>query len=157
MGRNVTSLELRRSGAFARRLAVTGEPPGMSTRAPLPTTCLMSVKDCGGIGLTALRVRSDSWMRVRAPMLFLATTTLAPLAAEEKSMGRLATPAAAAKARTARIEPTMMYVRPRPGRPTSADTFYRHGAVKWNLHGAHHERSARSRGPHEIDDFVGIK
>src|SRR6185503_14961565 len=143
MGRKVTSLLLNRSGALAIRFAVTGEPAGMSTRAPLPTTCLMSVNDSGGSGLTALSVRSDSEIRVRAPIVLFATTTFVPVTLEEKSSGRLATPAAAAKARTASTEPTMMYVRPRPGRPTSADMFYRPRVVKWHLHGAHHERSAR--------------
>ncbi len=102
-------------------LAVTGSPDGMSTRAPLPTTAAMFVKDSGGIGLMALSVRSSAVMRVRAGMLVLATTTLVPSGLAGKRNGALARLAAARNATTARTVPMMMYSRLRRPRPTGAE------------------------------------
>jgi hypothetical protein len=80
---------------------------------------LICVNPCGGAGLTALNIKSEAWILVRAPMLFLATTTCVPPVFVWSSE-RLARPAAAANASTARIAPITMYRRPRRGRPTSA-------------------------------------
>src|ERR1700694_1028650 len=78
MGRWAIAQLLRRSPEAATRLAVTGAPAGMSTRALLPATALISGKYCGGAGATEDSCRSDAWILVRALMLFLATTTLVP-------------------------------------------------------------------------------
>src|SRR5258706_6508130 len=111
-------------------LAVTGSPDGMSTRAPLPTTAAMFVKDSGGIGLMALSVRSSAVMRVRAGMLVLATTTLVPSGLAGKRNGALARLAAAKNATTARTVPMMMYSRLRRPRPTRAE-----GALSGSIRG----------------------
>jgi hypothetical protein len=66
----------------------------------------------------AFSSRSDAWIRVRAAMLFLATTTWVPPDVGD-NRGRLATAAAVPNARTARIAPTTMYIRPLRGRPIS--------------------------------------
>ena len=78
------------------------------TGQPEPATALMSVNDWGGTGLTTLIIRSAAWILVRAFIGVLATTTLVPMGLFEKRRGRLATPAAVAKARTASTVPTMM-------------------------------------------------
>src|ERR1700716_951159 len=102
------SLLLRRSPEAATRLAVTGAPAGMSTRALLPATALISGKYWGGGGATEASWRSDAWILVRALMLFLATTTFVPAALLVGSRERLARPAAVANASTARIAPITM-------------------------------------------------
>src|SRR5579862_1343320 len=89
----------------------------MSTLAPLPVTLLTDVNACGGVGVTDISSRSELWMRVRAPMLFLATTTLVPVPVAGKMYGALARAAAARKATRARAVPMMMYRRLRRGRP----------------------------------------
>ena len=91
-----------------------GMPAGMSTRAPLPATLLTAVNDCGGVGLMLASVRSESWMTVLAWMSWLATTTLTPVVVPW-IRGRLAMPAAVAKASTASTAPMTMYRRPRRG------------------------------------------
>src|ERR1700687_2490692 len=118
MGRYWMSLLLRRSPDAAIKLAVIGDPAGMSTRAPLPATRAISVNDCGGTGLKAVSCRSEAWILVRAEIFVLATTTLVPAAVCWKR-DRLARPAAVAKASTARIAPTTMYSLPRRGRAIS--------------------------------------
>src|ERR1700682_3932869 len=114
MGRYATSLVLKRSPDATIKLAVIGDPAGMSTRAPLPATSAMSVNDCGGGGRNELSCSSEAWIWVRALMLVLATTTFVPVTGPCSSE-RLARPAAVAKASTARIAPTTMYRRPRGG------------------------------------------
>src|SRR5450631_4117871 len=116
MGRYVASLLLSWSGLVVMTLAVTGEPAGMSTRAPLPATRATAVKDWGGVGEIDLSSRSEAWIRVRAVMAFLATTTWVPVELEESS-GMLAKAAAVPKASTARIAPMTMYSRALRGRP----------------------------------------
>src|SRR6266851_7454587 len=100
MGKYVTSLLLSRSGDCAIRLAVMGASAGMSTRAPLPSTDLMSKNASFGTGVITAVVRSEAWIWVRAAMAFFATTTFVPIAADEKRKGRLATPAAVTNAST---------------------------------------------------------
>src|ERR1700682_4080447 len=118
MGRYATSLVLKRSPDATIKLAVIGDPAGMSTRAPLPATSAMSVNDCGGAGLNELSCRSEAWILGRALLRGFATTTFDP-AAGPCSSERLARPAAVAKPSTARIAPTTMYRRPRRGRAVS--------------------------------------
>src|SRR6266853_5562884 len=118
MGRYATSLVLKRSPDEVIRLAVTGCPARMSTRAPLPETEAISANASGTAGLNDFSSRSEAWILVRAVMLVLATTTFVPPVFDGSS-DRLASPAAVAKARTARIAPTTMYRRPRRGRAIS--------------------------------------
>src|SRR5260370_41644602 len=74
----MVSLLLSRSGDCAMRLAVTGAPAGMSTRAPLPATLLTSENDWGGTGVITVVIRPDAWVLGRAAIAPLSTTTLAP-------------------------------------------------------------------------------
>src|SRR2546423_14189253 len=98
------SLLARMSPACAIRLAVTGAPAGMSTRAPLPLTSLMAEKAWGGAGLKLANVRSEAEMTVRALMSWLATTILMP-ADPPRGKGQRAMAAGAAKGRGARAAP----------------------------------------------------
>ena len=80
------------------------------------TTWLIEVNASLGGGLTTLSCKSEAWILVRAAMSFFATTMRVPELLPG-SRERLAKPAAAANASTARTAPMMMYRRPRRGRP----------------------------------------